>query len=70
MWLVAHSNGPIMAIHFLNTQDPAFVATYIAGFIPLAGNFAGQGLLPIMYLHGLSVVDFSFFPVCTLIFWL
>jgi lysophospholipase-3 len=61
VWLIGHSNGPLMQLYFLTHVSNEFKQKYIAGFIPLSGNFAGQGLFPCVYVYGLSVADFSFY---------
>jgi hypothetical protein len=55
VWLIGHSNGPIMALYFLNHVSNEFKQKYIAGFIPISGNFAGQGFFPVVYVEGLTV---------------
>ena len=60
VYLMAHSNGPMMTLHFLNSVTQEFKNKYIAGFIPLSGNFAGQGLFIAVFLQGFLVSDFSF----------
>jgi len=60
VYLISHSNGPMMVLHFLNKMTPEFKRNYIAGFIPLSGNFAGQGLFIAVFLQGFLVSDFSF----------
>lgn len=51
-----------MALYFLNHVSTEFKQKYIAGFIPLSGNFAGQGLFPVVYVQGLTVENFGFDP--------
>ena len=58
---MGHSNGPIMGLYFLTHLTAEFKQKYIAGFISLSGNFAGQGLMPSVFVEGLSVIDFNFF---------
>lgn len=62
VWLIGHSNGPIMQLYFLTKVSNEWKQKYIAGFLPLSGNFAGQGLFPVVYAFGLSVADFGLNP--------
>lgn len=58
--LVGHSNGPLYAQYLLTHTSQAWKDKYIHGFTPLAGNWAGQGLLYTLYFTGLNLNDFSF----------
>jgi lecithin-cholesterol acyltransferase len=58
--LVAHSNGPLYAQYFLTHMSQKWKSTYIHGFTPIAGNWAGQGLLYPVFFTGLNIIDFSF----------
>jgi lecithin-cholesterol acyltransferase len=58
--LVGHSNGPLYAQYLLTHTSPAWRATFIHGFTPIAGNFPGQGLLYSMLFTGLNIQDFGY----------
>lgn len=61
--LVAHSNGPFYAQYLLTHTSQAWKNTYIHGFTPLAGNWAGQGLLYPVFFTGLNIDSTGFnFP--------
>lgn len=58
--LVAHSNGPLYTQYLLTHTSRAWRAKYIAGFVPIAGNFPGQGLAYSVAFTGLNTIDFSY----------
>ena len=58
--LVAHSNGPFYAQYLLTRTRQAWKDKFIHGFTPIAGNWAGQGLLYPVYFTGVNAIDFSF----------
>jgi len=62
VYYIAHSNGPMMVLNFLNRVGGSFKRKYVAGFFPQSGDFAGQGLFPAALVKGLSISDFSFNP--------
>ena len=45
--LVGHSNGPLYAQYLLTHTSQAWKDKYIHGFTPIAGNWPGQGFIPL-----------------------
>jgi lysophospholipase-3 len=45
--LVGHSNGPLYAQYLLTHTSQSWKDKYIHGFTPLAGNWPGQGPMPL-----------------------
>jgi lecithin-cholesterol acyltransferase len=58
--LAGHSNGPLYAQYLLTHTSRAWRAKYIAGFVPIAGNFPGQGEFYPAVFTGLNITDFSY----------
>jgi lecithin-cholesterol acyltransferase len=58
--LVAHSNGPFYAQYLLIHTSQAWKDKYIHGFTPIAGNWAGQGLMYMFFFLGFNINDASF----------
>ncbi|KAK9828191.1 hypothetical protein WJX74_002433 [Apatococcus lobatus] len=62
VYLHAHSNGAIYALSLLNSTLAAWRQKYIAGFIPVAGNWIGHGLTYSYLLSGQSVLTGAPYP--------
>ena len=58
--LVGHSNGPLYAQYLLTHTTHAWRHKYIHGFMPIAGNFPGQGSVYSIMLTGLNIENFSY----------
>lgn len=58
--LVGHSNGPLYAQYLLTHTTRAWRQKYIHGFMPIAGNFPGQGSVYSIMLTGLNIENFSY----------
>ncbi|KAK9838584.1 hypothetical protein WJX84_005037, partial [Apatococcus fuscideae] len=59
VYLMAHSNGPLYVLALLASMSAQWRQTYVAGFIPIAGNWIGQGSLYSELLSGQSLFDGS-----------
>jgi lysophospholipase-3 len=58
--LWGHSNGPLYAQYLLTSTTQAWKNTFIHGFTPVAGNWAGQGFFYPLLFTGVNILDFTF----------
>ena len=62
VYLMGHSNGPLYTLALLNSMDDAWREKYVAGFVGLAGNWAGQGGTLAFLFSGQSMFDSRWLP--------